>query len=151
MQMNGGYFGSMMPQGATSFMPQGPSAQSMIGGIAGTPQAFTSPPVGNDFLAFLKRMSGGMQGMGDQQSGGPSALPANSFSPFMPNAGQPQGQPGQQPGPMDAIQKAMAAGGGGQAAAGAGGAPFGSLDPSMLQGILQRLGMAGSTGAIASI
>lgn len=137
---NGGYFGSMMTGN---------------GGLGGNIGAFTSPPVGNDFLAFLKKMSAGMQGMGgDQQGGGPSALPPNSFSPFMPNGGQPPGQPGQpgqQPGPMDAIKKAMAAGGQGGGGAPAGGSPFGSLDPSMLQGILQRLGMSGGTGAIAGI
>lgn len=125
---NGGYFGSMMTGN---------------GGLGGNIGSFTSPPVGNDFLAFLKKLSSGMQGMGgdQQQGGGPSMLPPNSFSPFLPNGGQS----GQQPDPMDAVKKAMAAGGQ------AGGAPFGSLDPSTLQGILQKLGMASGAGALSGI
>lgn len=118
---NGGYFGSMMTGN---------------GGLGGNVGSFTSPPVGNDFLAFLKKMSSGMQGMGgDQQGGGPSALPPNSFSPFMPNGGQPPAQAGGAPG--------------------GGGSPFGSLDPAMLQQILQKMGMAGGSnggaGAVAAI
>lgn len=133
MQMNGGFFGSMMPQGANSFMPQGPSSASMVGGIDGTPQGMTSPPISQQLLAALAALSKMGGGQNGSQDGGPSALPPNSFSPFMPNGGQPP----QQPAPA------------GQGAPGGGsGAPMGmgQLNPDMIRALLAKLGIGGAPG-----
>lgn len=142
MQMNGGFFGSSMPQGATSFMPQGPSAASMVGGIDGTPSAFMSSPMSPQLMAMLKQL--GQQQQGGNNSGG---LPPNSFSPFMPAGGQaaaatgaqpPGGQPGATPP-------------GGQQPGGGLMSMLQQMSPQQLQGILSRLGIGGSTGAAAAI
>lgn len=132
MQMNGGYFGSMMPQGATSFMPPGPSTSALVGGVDATPQSFTSPPIDQKLLAALAAMS--KMGQDQQGQGGPSALPPNSFSPFMANGGQPpsQQQPGQpQPG-------------------GQPGSPMGGLNPDMIRQLLAKLGIGGTPAAGAA-
>lgn len=131
MQMNGGYFGSMMPQGATSFMPPGASPSAMVGGVDGTPQGMTSPPISQQLLAALAALSK-MGGGGQPQSGAPSALPPNSSSPFMANGGPPPaqaqgGQPGQ---------------------GGAPGAPpmgLGGLNPDMIKALLAKMGIGGGT------
>lgn len=134
MQPNGGFFGSMMPQNASSFMPP-------INGSNGTAQAFTSPPIDPKLLAALTALANG----GGQQQGGPgmgmgpgtSALPPNAT--LAPGATLPGQQPGQQPG--------------GAPAAG-GGQPnimdmLSKLDPATLKGILGRLGIGGPSGGIA--
>lgn len=129
MQMNGGYFGSMMPQGATSFMPPGASPSAMIGGVDGTPQGMTSPPISQQLLAALASLAKMGQPPGGAPGGQPGpggtppnsgALPPNSSSPFMANGGQPP------------------AGG----AAGAGG-PLGGLDPNMIKAMLAKMGIGG--------
>lgn len=129
MQMNGGYFGSMMPQSATSFMPPGASPSAMIGGIDGTPQGMTSPPMSQQLLAALASLAkmgqppGGAPGAQPGPGGTPpnsGALPPNSSSPFMANGGQPPG--------------------------GAPGAPpmgMGQLDPNMIKAMLAKMGIGG--------
>lgn len=132
MQMNGGFFGSMMPQGASSFMPQGASPTSMIAGVGDTPQGMTSPPISQQLLAALAAL--GKMGGGQQGQAGPAALPPNSFSPFMENGGQPPAAA--PPGP------------GGAAPAGAAGPMgMGQLNPDMLKAILAKLGIGGGGGA----
>lgn len=135
MEMNGGFFGSMMPQGASSFMPQGPSGQSMIGGVGGTPNGLTSPPMGDGLMAALAKLA--TLGKGMQDSGGPSALPANSFSPWMENGGQPPQQP-------SAGGAAAGAPQGGMPGAQGAGSPMGGLNPDMIKALLQRLGIGGA-------
>jgi hypothetical protein len=128
MQPNGGFFGSMMPQGASSFMPQGANPASMVAGIDGTPNALTSPPMGANLMAALQKLATLGQGMGQQGgSGQPSALPPNSTSPFMPGGGAPPGQPGQQPGQQQS--------------------PLAGLDPNMLKAILAKMGIGGAGAA----
>jgi hypothetical protein len=144
MQPGGGFFGSMMPQGATSFMPQGASAASMIGGIDGAPSAFMSSPMSPQLMAMLKQL--GQQGQQQQGGNNSGGLPPNSFSPFMPGGGQAApATDGQTPG---------AAPGG----APGGGAPGGGImamlqgmPPDQLKGILSRLGIGGGAGAAAAV
>ena len=130
---NGGYFGSMMTGN---------------GGMGGNVGSFTAPPVGNDFLDFLKKI-GGMSGMagGQPQSGNPAGLPPNSFSPFMAGGGAPPQQPPMGAPPMPGAGAPPSAGATpapGAAPGGAPGAPpFGSLDPSMIKALLARMGMGG--------
>jgi len=129
MQMNGGFFGSMIPQGATSFLNPGADAAAKIGGIDGTPQGMTSPPMSQQLLAALASLAKlGAGNAGQPQNGMPSALPPNSSSPFMANGGQPPAAP---------------------AAPGAGGpgGPLGGLDPNMLKAILAKMGIGQGAGA----
>ena len=85
-------------------------------------------------MEALKKLSAISGGMG-AQSGDPSGLPPNSFSPFQEGGGQPpQGaQPGGPPG----------------AAAGAAGSPLAGMDPNMLKSILQRIFGGQGSGAPA--
>lgn len=129
MQMNGGFFGSMLPQNATSFMPPGPSSSAMVSGIGDTPQGMTSPPMSQQLLAALAslaKMGGGNQ----PQSGVSSALPPNSYSPFMQNGGQPPAAPG------------------GGAGAATPSSPLGGLDPNTIKAILAKMGI-GAPGPLS--
>lgn len=131
MQPPGGFFASMgmpggMPGGASSFMPQG---AAMPGATA---NSLTSPPMGDQFMEMLKKLSNISSGLGQSQGdGSPSALPSNSFSPFMENGGQPpqhaQAQPGATPGAPGAAP--------------GGASPLAGMTPDMLKQILQRLGI----------
>jgi hypothetical protein len=146
MQLNGGFFGSMLPQGATSFMPQGASPSSMVGGVDGVAGGLTQPPMSPGILAALQKLTSLGQGMG-QQNGGMSALPPNSFSPWMDNGGQPpQQQSGAPPAggnPMAAAAAAAGGAPGGAPGGAAGGSPLGGLSPDMLKQLLARLGIGG--------
>jgi len=135
MQPNGGFFGSMMPQGASSFMPSQGSAQSMIGGIQGSPESFTSPPMGGGLmaaLAALSKMSG--QGQGGMPNGASALPPGATLAPGASLPGAPPSppagaaSPGGQPNIMQMLQ---------------------GMPPDQLKGILQRLGIGGGAPAPA--
>jgi hypothetical protein len=145
MQPNGGFFGSMMPQGATSFMPQGPSPASMIGGVNNTPAGFTggqNPGALAALMAMLQQSQGGAAPGGAPMSGAPSALPPGAT--LAPGAALPPG------GPMNAAQSGP---GGPQAmpqtASGASSQlnNLMSMDPAVLKALMQRLGIGGGSAA----
>lgn len=134
MQLNnGGFFGSMTPPGATSFMSPMESS---------SPSSFTSPPIDPKILAVLASMSGMGQGQGGQQQPqGPSALPPNAtLAPGASIPGQPQ--PGQQPG----WQQPAAPQGGANPQLMAALQQLSKLAPDQQKAIMARLGIGAGGG-----